>query len=169
MLKPDTAAPSLTVETLDGGTFDITTARPQAFTLIAVYRGLHCPICKPWINSLDALTDDFRAAGVEPLAVSTDSRERAEAARNDWDLKTVPVGYGLSIGGARAWGLAISNSIAEKEPRQFAEPGIFLVRPDGTLYAAAIQTMPFARPAFADILKAAKFVQEKNYPARGTA
>ena len=46
---------------------------------------------------------------------------------------------------------------------------MFLVRPDGTLYAASIQSMPFARPSFADVAQAIAFVAEKNYPARGEA
>lgn len=34
------------------------------------------------------------------------------------------------------------------------QPGIFLVKPDGTLYYGATQTMPFARLPFADLLGA---------------
>jgi hypothetical protein len=41
------------------------------------------------------------------------------------------------------------------------------VRPDGTLYFGTVQTMPFARPAFGDILQAINFVIDKDYPARG--
>jgi len=47
------------------------------------------------------------------------------------------------------------------------EPGLFLVRPDRTLYFASVQTMPVARPHFTDILAALDFVTAKNYPARG--
>ncbi|HIE89539.1 MAG TPA: AhpC/TSA family protein, partial [Gammaproteobacteria bacterium] len=54
-----------------------------------------------------------------------------------------------------------------EEPSLFVEPGIFLVRPDQTLYFATVQTMPFARPSFGDILKAIDFVIAKDYPARG--
>ena len=54
-----------------------------------------------------------------------------------------------------------------EEPALFSEPGLFLVRPDGTIYFGSVQTMPFARPAFAEILGATKFVLEKGYPARG--
>ena len=53
------------------------------------------------------------------------------------------------------------------EPERFPEPGLFLVRPDHTLYFASVQTMPFARPEFKDILQAIAFVIEKDYPARG--
>ena len=53
------------------------------------------------------------------------------------------------------------------EPDLFSEPALYLVRPDGTLYFGAVQTMPFARPHFDDIVTAVKFVLEKDYPARG--
>ena len=55
------------------------------------------------------------------------------------------------------------------EPEKFSEPGLFLVKPDGTLYAAFIQTMPFARPPLDQLLGAIDFIKEKDYPARGEA
>ena len=49
------------------------------------------------------------------------------------------VGYGLPLKDARAWGLYISTSRGKtsagiEEPALFSEPGLFLVRPDSTLY-----------------------------------
>lgn len=169
MLKPALAVSALAVDVVDGGRFDVHAARPRAFTLLAFYRGLHCPACKVWLHKLDGLADQFRDLGVEPVALSTDSIDRARAARDDWGLKTLPVGYGLPISTARAWGLAISESIAEKEPPWFSEPGVFLVRPDATLYMSSIQTTTFGRAAFDDILSGIRFVIEKQYPPRGTA
>ncbi len=46
---------------------------------------------------------------------------------------------------------------------------MFLVRPDGTLYATLTGSMPFARPHFSEILKTIDFILEKDYPARGEA
>ena len=52
----------------------------------------------------------------------------------------------------------------------FAEvPGLFLVRPDQTLYASNIVTMPFTRPHFKDVLGALDVIIERDYPARGEA
>jgi hypothetical protein len=83
-----------------------------------------------------------------------------------------PFGYGLSLKSAREWGLYISasrgkTSIGIEEPALFSEPGVFLVRPDGTLYYGSVQTMPFARPSFPDLLGAIDFAIDKDYPARG--
>jgi hypothetical protein len=61
------------------------------------------------------------------------------------------------------------TSAGIEETRQFNEPGLFLVRPDGTLYWAAVQSVPFARPHFDEVLKAVDFIKSKDYPARGEA
>ena len=59
------------------------------------------------------------------------------------------------------------TSVGVEEPALFSEPALYLVRSDGTLYFGAVQTMPFARPRFADILQALDFVIKNDYPARG--
>jgi len=142
---------------------------PKTFTLFAAYRGLHCPICKTYLRDLDRKLAEFEALGVEAVAASTDTRERAEQPKAEWGIEHLSIASGLGIEQARAWGLFISAGIKDGEPSLFAEPGPFLIRPDQTLYAASIQTMPFARPSFSDVLAAVKFVKEKDYPARGEA
>ena len=84
-------------------------------------------------------------------------------------LAKLTVGYGFAIAAAREWGLHISRDIKDSEPGKFVEPGVFLVKPDGTLYCASINTMPFARPSFQDVVNAVEFVTKNNYPARGEA
>jgi hypothetical protein len=45
---------------------------------------------------------------------------------------------------------------------------MFLVKPDGTLYAAIVQTMPFIRLHFNELLGALdSAIIPKGYPARG--
>jgi hypothetical protein len=73
------------------------------------------------------------------------------------------------MGGVSHWGLFVSKGITASEPDLFGEPGVFLIRPDATVYMAAVNSMPAARPRISDILSAAKFFTEKNYPARGEA
>ena len=104
--------------------------------------------------------------------MSSDPAERAERAKQEWKLPNLRLGYGLDLVVARRWGLYISTgrgvtSAGVDEPALFSEPGLFLVKPDRTLYFASVQTMPFARPHFADILAALDYVIAKDYPARG--
>ena len=168
-IKPRTKVPKLDLPTVGGGRFELAVQQPRSFSMLVFYRGLHCPICKTYLRDLDRKLDDLSKRGVEVVAISTDTKERAEQSRKDWGIEHLPIAYGLSIDEARRWGLYISSSIKSEEPPVFAEPGLFLVRPDHTLYCSSVQTMPFARPSFADVVQAVAFVTEKNYPARGEA
>jgi len=168
-LKPQNPVPELNVARVNGPSWNLREQQPEYFTLIVFYRGLHCPICKGYLNDLQNRLEDFRAKGVEPIAISSDTQERAEQTAKDWGIDALPLGYGLSLDIAREWGLFISAGIKPEEPSLFSEPGLFLVRPDGTLYAASIQTMPFARPSFKELAAALDFVIKQDYPARGEA
>jgi len=168
-LKPYAKVPHLRLATVGGRSFDLAQEPPAAFTLIVFYRGLHCPICKAYLRDLDRMLTEFAALGVGAIAASTDSAERAAQSKADWGLGPLELAYGLEIPAARSWGLYISAGIKAGEPALFAEPGLFVVKPDQTLYAASVQTMPFARPPMSDVLGAIKFVKEKGYPARGEA
>ena len=168
-IKPNIKTPELDVDTVDGGRFRLGERKPQHFTMVVFYRGYHCPICKSYLRDLDRKIDDFVRRGVDVLAVSADSKDRATKSKTDWELQKLTLGFGLSIERAREWGLYISRAIRDGEPPLFTEPGLFLVRPDETLYAAWIQSVPFARPSFAEVLSAIDFIIEKNYPARGDA
>jgi len=166
-LKARRAVPDLDLPLAGGDRFRLSAADPEHFSLIVVYRGLHCPVCRIQLRELERKLPDFLELGVEPIAVSSDPRERAERVKAEWELRYLPVAYGMSIEEGRAWGLHASRAISEREPAEFLEPGLFLVRPDRTLYAASVQTMPFARPHLSDVLGAARLAIESDYPARG--
>jgi len=173
-LMPRQPVPALEVETVGGGRWSLAAQRPEHFTMIVFYRGLHCPVCRRYTSELNGMIEEFTKRGVSVVLASTDARERAEQAKAQWGLPNLTVGYGLSIDAARQWGLYISTgrgatSAGVEEPALFAEPGLFLVKPDRTLYWASVSTMPFARPHFGEISQAIDFVLSKNYPARGEA
>ena len=102
---PRQPAPELAVPTLSGATWSLAAASPQRFSLIVFYRGLHCPICATYIAELNKLLHEFRTRGVETVAVSSDTEERARQAQSKWGLSQLTVGHSLTIGTARAWGL----------------------------------------------------------------
>jgi len=171
-LFPRKAVPPLRVDLAGGGTFDLPREKPANFTLLVFYRGLHCPICKTQLRELESKLEEFDKRGVAVVAVSSDMKERATQTREAWGLTRLRIGYGLDLAAARRWGLFISSgrgmtSTGVEEPARFSEPALYLIRPDGTLYFGSVQTMPFARPHFADILAAIDFVAKNNYPARG--
>jgi len=173
-LMPRKPVPALEVETLGGGRWKLADQKPQNFSMVVFYRGLHCPQCRKYTGELNGMIGEFDKRGVTTLVTSTDDKERAEHARTQWGLANLNIGYGVTIETARQWGLYVSTSrgmtsAGIEEPALFAEPGLFLVRPDATLYWASYSTMPFARPHFNEILSAIDFVLSKDYPARGEA
>lgn len=171
-LIPRQPVPPLSVSLAGGGRFDIATEKPERFALIVFYRGLHCPQCRKQLTELEAKLPEFQKRGVSVVALSADNADRAARTKQEWQLPNLRLGYGVDLRTARSWGLYISTgrgktSAGVDEPALFNEPGLFLVKPDHTLYAASVQTMPFARPHLADLLSAIDFIIEKDYPARG--
>ncbi len=172
MLVPRQPVPTLQVPTLDHGSYSLQSDAAQNFSLVVFYRGLHCPICHKYLLELGRLQAEFEKRGVKIVALSSDGRERAQAMADKLKTPDLRIGYDLGLATAREWGLYISTSrgttsIGIEEPALFSEPGVFIVRPDATLYYSAVQTMPFARPHFDELLAALDFALAKDYPARG--
>jgi peroxiredoxin len=171
-LMPRRPVPALEVDLTQGKRWSLATQRPERFAMLVFYRGLHCPVCRKYLPELAKLGEEFVRRGVSPLALSCDTRERVQAARSEWRLEPLEIGYGLSIDTAREWGLYISagrgkTSIGIEEPALFCEPGIFLLKPDRTLFWSNVQSMPFARPHFDEVLAGVDVVIARDYPARG--
>lgn len=172
MLQPRRPVPPLATPTLAHGPFDLADERSERFTLICFYRGLHCPICAIYLRELEAKVEAFMERGVNVIAISSDGDDRARQMADKIGASKLRIGYGLELAVARAWGLYLSTSrgktsIGIEEPPLFSEPGLFLVKPDQTLYWLSVQSMPFARPNFSDLVQALDFVIKNDYPARG--
>ncbi|MEX3011729.1 peroxiredoxin-like family protein [Hoeflea sp. TYP-13] len=172
MLMPRQKTPDLLVPTLSGSDFNLSEERSERGVVICFYRGLHCPICANYLKELEKQTPVFAERGVTTIAISSDGRDRTEAMAEKVDAGALRFGYDLSLAKAREWGLYISTSrgktsIGIEEPALFSEPGLFMVTPEQTLYYGSVQTMPFVRPHFTELVGALDFAIEKNYPARG--
>ncbi len=167
--KPNQTAPKLDLPLTSGGEFNLATDGAENFTLVTFYRGYHCPICRGYLSQLDKAVGDLAALGVNVVAVSGDDGDRAKKTVEEWKLANLRVAYGQSVESMREWGLFVSKGIHEPEPDLFGEPGIFLVRPDNTIYMVAINSMPAARPRIEDIVGSIKYFVENDYPARGEA
>lgn len=172
MLMPRQKVPALSVPLLGGGRFDLAQEAADFGTLICFYRGVHCPICAKQLTDLDHRAADFAAKGIEVVAISMDGQERAKGMADKIGAKALRIGYDLPLAEARRWGLYVSGtrgvtSTGVEEPKLFSEPGLFIVKPDQTLYFASVQSMPFARPPFGELISALDFAQKNDYPARG--
>ncbi|MEO9457435.1 MAG: peroxiredoxin-like family protein [Lentilitoribacter sp.] len=172
MLIPRQKTPSLTLPTLNHGQFDLSSENSERGTIICFYRGLHCPICANYLTELEKRVDDFAERGVATIAVSSDGKERTQEMADKIKADKLRFAYDLDLAKAKEWGLYISTSrgktsIGIEEPALFSEPGLFMVTPEQTLYYGSVQTMPFSRPHFSELVGALDFAIANNYPARG--
>lgn len=140
----------------------------ENWTLLTVYRGRHCPRCKKYLNILNGMRDEWYAAGFDLVVVSADPKDKAAAdqAEFGWQFE---LGYDLSEAQMAALGLFITEPLSESETnRRFAEPGTFVIRPDGSLLLVALSNGPSARPELSELLDGMIFTKTNNRPPRGT-
>ena len=168
-IKPRLQAPSLEFDIVGGGRWRLGAVEPDIFDMIVVYRGLHCPQCKAYLGDLEAKLADFSQRGVAIVAVSVDTRERAERTKVEWGLNHLCLGYGLTLACARDWELFVSRAIRDGEPPEFVEPGLFLVKPDGSLFFASRGNAPWGRPLLDQVLRGIDTAIERKSLARGEA
>jgi peroxiredoxin len=166
-LIPKKNAPELTISRLGGDDWSLADQHPENFLLLIFYRGDHCPICKTYLEKLNRLTDDAKQLGITVFVASGDTEERARKSQKEWKIDNIDLGYGMTAAQMNAWGLYLSDGVKEPEPAVFGEPGLFLIKPDHTIYYAAYNSMPMGRPDVREVIKFVEFVLEKDYPARG--
>lgn len=166
-LYPGEPMPELEVARLGGGVIKIGgTGRWQ---LLVVYRGKHCPVCKTYLLALEGLKEEFSKLHTEVVTVSADPEEKAAAHMEELKL-SVPVGYGLTLDQMRTLGLYISSPRDQNETdRPFAEPGLFVVNPDGLLQAVDRSNAPWLRPDLAMVARGLGVVQTRLPQIRGMA
>lgn len=168
-MKPREKTPDITIDLVNDTKWNLGEQDPKQFTMIVFYRGKHCPVCKSYLEELQEKLSKFTDRGVNVIAISANSEKLSKETYKEWNIPDIPVGFEFPIEDARTWGLFVSKGIKDEEPETFFEPALFLIKPNQDLYCASIQTMPFARPSFDDIVKAIDFVVDKDYPARGEA
>ncbi len=160
-----TAFPKRGWDQVGGG--HVVPADESGWRLLVVYRGKHCPICRSYLGKINDLRDRIAERDVKLWAVSADPIERAteEATAEDWSINVLA---GLSEDDMRTLGLFISSPRSPDETdRNFSEPAMFLIRPDGVVHSVDIASAPFYRPELDTLLQGIKFIQENNYPVRG--
>lgn len=175
LLQTNAPAPKLTLPTLSGETFTLSKNDPANFTIVVFYRGLHCPICINYLQEIEENLEALAQAGMDIVAISMDSEVKAQATQSKVaskmgidQLKT-RIAYGLTEDDARSWGLYISSKREDSsEPETFCEPGLFVIRPDNSVYMAQVQSAPFTRPNIAKMIGGLQYAVEHKYPARGT-
>ncbi len=170
-LRPGSHVPSIDLPVLAGGERSLFKPRDGfEWMLTVVYRGKHCPLCTGYLKDWDAKLADLKALGVDFLAVSADSKERAKVQIAEV-APQYDVAYGLSVDQMKTLGLYISgprNGIDVEEP--FAEPGLYVINNKGKVLIMDTSNVPFARPEPTRIVSGVRFQKglEQEFPINGT-
>ncbi|MEO0508839.1 MAG: peroxiredoxin-like family protein [Verrucomicrobiota bacterium] len=161
--------PDITLPLVGGGEARLGKAdNPANWRLVFIYRGLHCPVCHQYLKQLDSLQQQFLDAGAEIVVASGDPIEKAEAMATEEEL-SLQIAYGLSIEQMQSLGLWISEPRSDDEvDRPFAEPGMFAINTDGKIQLIDQSNTPFNRADLNELLDTVIWIQENNYPVRGT-
>jgi peroxiredoxin len=161
-------ATNLEVKTLAGNVWNLKEQPIGKYTMMVFYRGLHYPFCQEYIAAVEQKLAEFNQLGVNVIAISGDTLERAQEFKTVTKIENLAIGYGLTQDDMRRWGLYITKGHFEGEPAIFSEPATFIIRPDGQLYYANIGTHPFARPDLSILLRGLDYIVNHDYPFRGT-
>jgi peroxiredoxin len=169
MLKAGHPFPKQDVAKLGGGSLSLGAPRGDCdWQLVVVYRGLHCPICKTYLKTLEGLQKDFLEIGVDVVAVSGDPQDKAQAMADELGL-TLTIGYDLSLAQMNTLGAYISDPRSPQETdRPFAEPATFVINGDGETHIVDVSNAPFSRPDLKGLLGGLQFIRKNDYPVRGT-
>ncbi len=163
--------PAIIVSDTKGGEINLSKpTMPHDWRVVVVYRGKHCPICTRYLTELNAIVPKLSELGIDLVAVSADTLEKANAHLLDVE-PVYPVGYGLSVEQMQQLGLYISEPRSpEESDRAFAEPGLFVINDQGQLQLVDIANAPFARPSLESLVMGLRFIRnpDNNYPIRGT-
>jgi len=140
----------------------------ENWTLLIVYRGKHCPRCKKYLNILNEMRTQWVDAGFDIAVVSADTQEKAQADQKEFGW-AFDLAYGLTESQMATLGLYVTEPLSASETdRRFAEPGTFVIRPDGSVLLIAISNGPSARPELAELLDGMIFTKDNARPPRGT-
>jgi len=156
----------MTFSKLGGGKLSVG-GEKENWTLLVVYRGKHCPRCKKYLNILNDMRNEWYKAGFDIAVVSADPIEKAQADQDEFGW-SFDLGYGLLEDQMNTLGLYITDPLSQSETdRRFAEPGTYVIRPDGSILLISISNGPSARPELIELLDGMIFTKENDRPPRG--
>ncbi|RZF58276.1 redoxin domain-containing protein [Sphingomonas populi] len=169
MLKPGTKIPELEFPLLAGGSWALQPEANARLRLISFYRGAFCGFCTRFMQQLNDLHTEFAELGIDLAGVSVDSRAVAQAWAKKNQIDKVSVGYGLLRKDVEACGIFASHFSRDGQELYFAEPALWLVKPDGELYLTIQSSVSCGRPDLESLVAGLKLLAVQGFPTRGNA
>ncbi len=168
-LTPGATFPEIQVLDTKGNTQSLVSPTDaEHWTMVVVYRGVHCPICSKYLTQLQEMRSQFQEIKVDIVAVSADSVEQLNTKLDDVSVE-FPIYAGLTKEHMSALGLYLSQPTSEAETdHDFPEPGLFVVNSDNKVQVLEIANSPFVRPDLNMLVSGLGYTRKNDYPIRGT-
>jgi peroxiredoxin len=115
-IKSGHMVPALDLPLVGGGRFVFGNPRPESFSVLVFYRGLHCLRCPGQLRSYQELLPSFKACGADVVAITSDDEDRATRSAAVWGITTLPIAHGFSIESAPVWSIHITSGKKPDEP-----------------------------------------------------
>lgn len=141
-LMPGTAFPALKLPLADGQ--EIALGSP-GWRAVFVIRGAHCGICRQYLNQIESYRADWEGKGVEVIVASADEPIKADAFAKEAGYKGTVAG-GLDVPSMTKLGLWMTGPESSPLDYVHAEPGFFLIDPDGNVAVTDISNLATMRP-----------------------
>lgn len=167
MLKPGQPIPDLQIDLIDGTRWSIASRPVRTLAMVSIFRGSFCRFCRRFLTDIERLSGAFAERGIDIVATSADSADVAHAMATELGLQQVATGHSLDLDMVARNGVFISQVERDGQRRRFAEPSLWLVRPDGRLYAIFQGSMSCARPNLDSLLEGIDMIAPAGFPARG--
>jgi len=165
-IKPADPFPPIEFHMMSGGSERLSDNKGR-WTLLIVYRGDHCPRCKTYVARLHELAAGYAEREVDLRLASMDSEDiaRRNMDENGW---TLPVAHSLSIAECQQLALYLTDhEPGNEQAGVYAEPGLFLINPEGLTQVIATSNSPSVRPDLEVVLDGIIGTQDRNLPIRG--
>jgi len=168
MTHPGEKFPQINLNLVDGDERQLPADCRQSFTLFLVYRGLHCSVCAAYLKEFSECLGELKTLGVEVIAASSDTQEKAIQARHLWTGEKIQFAYDLTKEQGKELGLYRSVARKSVEPNEFFEPGMYIILKSGVLLYLSLQNMPFGRMSVQELLTWIPKIEKNQIPPRGT-
>ncbi len=165
-INPADPFPPIAFKMMSGGTTTVADSLGK-WVMLIVYRGDHCPRCKTYISRLHELAGGYAERGVELLLATMDPQAIVQRTidENKW---TLPVAHSLSVAECQQLSVYLTDHEADYElDGPYAEPGLYLINPEGITQVIATSNSPSVRPDLEVVLDGIIGTQERNLPIRG--
>lgn len=139
LLQPGDSFPTLKIDLVGGGTFEIPGDLAGSFGVVLFYRGAWCPYCNAQLRAFQRASESLADAGAFVVALSVDDEATTKELVAKHGL-TFPVGHSAD---ARAVAEA-TGAFVNDEPTYLQSTG-FVLDPDGKVVVSVYSSGAIGR------------------------